>query len=452
MSTRQVAAFVAGTNYRSIPSDAVAAAKKSILDLLGVAVAASRDQTGRMIVEFVKEAGGRPEAGVIAGGFKTSPYFAALANGTLGHALDYDDDNESWLGHPTAPILPAVLALAQKHRASGKDVLNAYIVGWEVAARVGATMSPRSQEIGWHNTGVIGVAGAAAAAARILELDARQTTMALGIGASQASGLRLNFGTNTKPLHAGLAASNGVRAAQLAQKGFTANESILENPLGYCKVVSGRDYDSKAMEGLGSSFDIGVSASLKAYPTNYCSQRSLDSILHIVREHNIGYEDVAQIECRVHPLLIGVMPYSEPKTALEAKFSLPYCMAAAVLYGEVGIGEFTDEKVTDVKAQELVGKVKVTPIEGRTWSDYTYHEPPELVSVVLKDGTTYSYDAHINRGHSLNPMTWNEVVEKFTSCVKGVLPSRDIDCVVTLTGNMESLDDVAELMDVLSQT
>ena len=226
--TEQLAAFVVDTAFTDVPSQAYARAKEAILDGLGCALVGSPTTVGQMITRYVRQRSEATHAAVIGSGFKSSAPLAALANGTMAHALDYDDVNWHMNGHPTVPLLPAVLALGQEVRASGEEVLLAYALGFEVECKLGLGVNPRHYDLGWHATSTLGTLGASVACAKLLRLDVTHTRMALGIAASTAAGLRQNFGTMTKPLHPGQAAMNGVTAAQLAQLGWTADANILE--------------------------------------------------------------------------------------------------------------------------------------------------------------------------------------------------------------------------------
>src|SRR5512143_3494004 len=221
--TKKLAEFIVNADLAGIPPEAREIGKRVILDLLGVALAGTRDPMAKIMTEYIKDTGGRPQARVWRKKFKTSPPLAALANGTFGHALDYDDINRNMRGHPTVPVLPATLAAAEEEKSSGKQVLEAFIIGLEVETKLGAGMNPHLFENGWHPTAILGAMGATAAASKLYKLPGEKVCMALGIAGSLASGLRQNFGTMTKPLHAGRAAQNGVTAAQLARRGYTAD-------------------------------------------------------------------------------------------------------------------------------------------------------------------------------------------------------------------------------------
>ena len=237
--TEQLAQLIAETTYEQLPASAVTQAKRALLDIIGVTLAGHGEAAGQIITAFVKDAGGHQEAAILGTSLYTSPALAALANGTLGHALDFDDVTFHLRGHPSAPVVPAVLALGQALVASGKDVITAFVIGVEVEAKIGKAMTSAHLRRGWHPTATIGTLGAVAAAAKLFRLTGPQVQMALGIAASKAAGLRQNFGTMTKPLHAGEAARNGVEAAQLAQRGFTADPHILDSRFSFFNVFVG---------------------------------------------------------------------------------------------------------------------------------------------------------------------------------------------------------------------
>ena len=253
MITKKLAHFEAETRMEDIPQEALTVAQRGITDCIGVIFPGSLEPQGKIIRDYVRKMGGVAESSIIGSDLKTSPYLAALANGTMGHALDYDD--MGGFGHPSVVLVPAVLAIGESMGASGKDILTAYVVGFEVAACLRQQLWTHYLR-GWHATGNFGSLGAGAAVARLLKLDVHQVRMVLGIAASLAGGLRQNFGTMTKPLHAGQAAANGIKAALLTQAGFTADENIIETPLGFVKVF-GHDQEvdwEKASEGLGKTF------------------------------------------------------------------------------------------------------------------------------------------------------------------------------------------------------
>ena len=447
-TTEQIAQFVVETNYGSIPVEAVRLAKDAILDCLGVMLAGSVETAGKIIAQYVGEVGGAPQAGVVSNDFKSSAPQAALANGTMAHALDYDDVLDLMTGHPTVPVIPVVLALGEMYHSSGRDVLGAYLVGVEVEGRIGSGIGRRHYAVGWHSTATLGTLGAAAAAAKMLGLDVTETRIALGIAASEAGGLRQNFGTMTKPFHAGNAAKNGIVAAMLAQKGFTADESILENPFGFCSVLGGEgEYDLASMtERLGNPFAVvDPGLIIKPYPCCRLTHRCIDAILHIVEEHHPAAQEVAEVECQTSHFLPQILTHHQPQTPLESKFSMEYCMARALLDGEMRMAQFTEEKVLDHQAQELLQRVKYVRPESTEGQRL-----PEVVTVTLRDGRRYSHEVLIPKGAPKKPLTTEELTIKYRDCARLVLPSETTERCLELVSHLEEIRDIAELADLLT--
>ena len=282
--TEKIAQFVVGTGFENIPGEGVDLSKRAIVDTVACMLAGVPEPVSQTVIRLVRMEGCNPVSGVIGSGVKTSPLNAALANGVLGHALDFDDDNDSLRGHPSVVILPAIFALAEERKKSGKDVVAAYAVGFEVEAKVGRGVNIEHYERGWHSTSTLGTFGAAAASAKLLDLDVSRTRMALGISASLTSGIRVNFGTMTKSLHVGQAAHNGLLAAKLAQEGFTAHPSVLEAEQGFCDLFCGRENCNweRITENIGNPFDL-ISPGIipKLYPSCSLTHPALDIIMEL---------------------------------------------------------------------------------------------------------------------------------------------------------------------------
>jgi 2-methylcitrate dehydratase PrpD len=450
--TRQLATFVVDTSFADIPAPANARAKEAILDGLGCALVGSPTPIGKLVTRYVCERSETPRAAVIGSGYKASAALAALANGTMAHALDFDDVNWSMSGHPTVPLLPAVLALGQEIRASGADVLLAYTLGFEVETKVGLGVNPRHYNLGWHATSTLGTLGAAAACAKLLGLDVENTCMALGIAASTASGLRQNFGTMTKPLHPGQAAMNGVTAAQLAQLGWTADANILEAPYGFCQLYAGANQYNldDIVKRLGNPFELlATGVAIKQYPCCAFTHRALDGMLSLVQQHQLCAADVVGVECRVGRPTMEVLIHTRPQTGLEGKFSMQYCLAAALLDQRIGLLSFSDEKVRRPAAQQLFERVTMTLHPEAQRDDTSGEGLPVTVMVMLRDGRMLSVQIQHPKGHPANPLTAVALQDKFEDCAYGVLERHDLRQVIELVQALEQLDDIGTLMDVL---
>jgi 2-methylcitrate dehydratase PrpD len=450
--TEQLATFVVDTASTDVPPQAYARAKEAIVDGLGCALVGSPTTVGQTITHYVRQRGEATHAAVIGGGFKTSAPLAALANGTMAHALDFDDVNWRMSGHPTVPLLPAVLALGQEVHASGEEVLLAYALGFEVESKIGLGVNPRHYDLGWHATSTLGTLGASMACAKLLRLDVTNTRMALGIAASTAAGLRQNFGTMTKPLHPGQAAMNGVTAAQLAQLGWTADAAILEAPYGFCQLYAGAgQYNlDDIVKQLGNPYELLASGvAIKQYPCCAFTHRALDGMLALVQRETLGAADVVAIECRVGRPTMEVLIHTRPNTGLEGKFSMQYCMAAALLDKRIGLMSLSDEKVRRPAAQQLFERITMTlhPEAQRQGTDG--EALPVTVTVTHKDGHTLTAQIQHPKGHPANPLSPVTMEEKFEDCAFGVLERPDIRQLIELVRGLEHVADIGTLMDVL---
>lgn len=451
--TERLATFIVDTKMDKVPLEAVAMAKDAILDCVGVILAGASDETGRIITGLVKDLGGQPVAGVMRGGFWTSPPLAALANGTMAHALDYDDVNHNMAGHPSVPLVPAVFALGEDLKASGERITLAYIIGFEIQAKIGTGVNLNHYQKGWHATATLGTMGAAAASAKLLGLDVGKTRMALGIAASSAAGIRQNFGTMTKPYHAGQAAKNGVLAAMLASRGFTADANILEAPLGFCSLFTegGAFNLENIIANLGDPWDVlkpGVV--IKQYPSCALTHRALDGMLALVKESRFRPTDVNNIEIKGGSMTPKVLIHSRPTTGLEGKFSMQYCMSAAIIDNRVGLETFTDSMVNRPEAQELLRKVDlVTYSPSEEGNVRLIDGLPDIVSVRLKNGKELKKEVKYPKGSPQDPLSKEQLMGKFIDCSKLVLPGRKAEEAAELITRIDKLGGISELMKIL---
>lgn len=444
----KIAGFVKDITFEKLPREAVEATKIPILDCLGVGVAGCSEPASRIIAKYLAECGGSSEAGLIGGGFKTSAGQAAWANATSAHILDYDDYFLPY--HPTVAILPAVVAIAEKYRRSGKDVILAYIAGFEVQAIIAAVMGRLHYEHGWHSTSLLGSLGATAAVSKILGLDEDQLRMALGIAGSLAGGLRKNFGSMTKSLHAGNAARNGVVAAMLARGGFTADKNILEGTMGFMDVLGALPDASLAKAGndLGNRYYISsIGISIKPYPSCAGTHWAIEAALDLKKELGDKINNITGIECITGPEVPHILIHSRPTRALEGKFSIEYCIAVALLDGQAQLKQFTDERVQDQGVQQLLQKIRYShpPRMGKGLGD----EPCEM-RVTLKDGSTLIRKEKKPKGTPQNPITREEAMEKFTACVEGKFSVANIHKAIDQVFNLESVMDITGLMEIFT--
>ena len=445
--TDTLARFVAETDYSSISERALANTEMHILDTLGVALAAVSTPVATIAFDYCTRTGGASEASVWGTHLKLSVPMAAFANGLLAHALDYDDwDAYIHVGHPTSALTAAALSLGEFAGASGKDLLKAYVLAIEIIAKIAAN-APNVQDRGFHSTPVFGSIGAAVAAASLLKLEPERIKAALGIAASGAGGIHRQQGSMVKPFHAGNAARNGVEAVLLAQQGFTADAAIIEAPRGFCDTFFGPatcDYE-KMITGLGKPYFLeSPGLGLKLHPCSAPQFLAADAALHLKREHNIRFSDVAKIEVSIPPLRYQRHYHPEVKTGLRGKFAINYVVALCILDGKLEIETFTDAKANDPQVQQALSKVHVIV-------DKTIPEPGPYcpVTVELTDGTRFAYTARIAKGHPENPMTENEVLDKFRSNAKSVISEKQSKALIATILKLETVDNVRALVNLL---
>ena len=450
--TRGIAEYLVDSDLEQFPQEAVEAAKGAITDCLGCMLAGCREPLADILCEFIQAGGGRPLASVVGRGFKTSAADAALVNGAMAHALDYDDITRAIKGHPSAVLLPAALALAEEEGASGREVLLAYMLGFEVACSVGEAMGVAySDDLGWHPTGPLGALGAAAAASRILRLDREHTAMALSLAASQAAGLRQNFGTMTKPFHAGSACRSGITAAKLVQAGFTASLDAIEGRFGFMHAFSGGEgYDQeRVLQTLGSRcYLVESGIEVKKYPCCGSAHLALDAISRLMEREKIEAEQVDRIDVKVDFDPPRSLIHSRPKTALEGKFSMQYCLAAFLLDGQVGLKTFSDQQVSRREAQALIPKVEMQRISGFEGQP-SWTEAYNQVEVHLSDGRMLTQRADRITQGALRGVTIPEIQAKFRDCASSVLSRAATEELVGLLEQMEELESIQGLTGLL---
>ena len=443
--TARLAEFVVSTAFADVPEAEMDHAKRAVRDYLGVAVYGSHHEVGERIASYVDAAAPGSDATVLARGSASVPG-AALANGTFGHAVDYDDTFESVVIHPTSPVFPAALAAAEAADAGGEDLLTGYAVGVETTFRVGHATYPSHYENGWHGTGTIGSFGAAAAAASVLGLSVGETRRAFGVVASGSSSLKRNFGSMTKPLHAGHAAQIGVRAALLAREGFTADPDVLAGAIGYGEAMTpGGEYDpSEITEGLGESWSI-TDVGFKPYPSGVITHAAMDALRRVVEREDLAPSDVESITVALDEAADEMLIHADPDDALQAKFSIEFCLAAILRERDAGIREFADGYVAEPETRDAVAKVERAfepNLFGVEFAGYGARVTVETVS-----GEEYVEEEPHAPGGPTNPVGEERLRAKFDECAGAVLGPDDADA---LARAVDDLEDEGALDDLLA--
>ena len=450
--TGRIAEYVTTTGLEDFPPDAIDAAKAAITDCLGCALAGSREPLADVLCDYVAGLGGTPQATVIGRGFKTSSLEAALVNGAMSHALDYDDVTFITKTHPSAALIPGALPLAEEVGATGGELLLAYLLGFEVACAVGEAISPAYyDDLGWHPTGPLGTLGAAAAAARLLRLNPEQTAMAISLGASQAAGLRQNFGTMTKPYHAGAACRAGVNAAKLVRAGFTASEDALEGRFGFMRAFSGGSgYDpERAAASLGSRcFMVESGIEIKKYPCCGSAHLALDATTQLLRRESFAAADVERIDVLVDFDPPRSLIHSRPTGGLEGKFSMQYCLAAEIIDGQIGLSSFSDEQVMRDEAQAMIPRIEMRRHPGYE-GQLSWTEAHNRVDVHLKDGRVLTERADRATTGALRGVTRDDVRAKFRDCAAVALNAQDAEAALGMLDALEDVGPVGPLAELL---
>lgn len=446
--TNALSEFVVSTTFEDIPREAADHAMEAIQDYVGVALYGSHHEVGDRIYRYVDRHAPGEESTVFARGTASTPG-AALANGTFGHAIDYDDTFESIVIHPTSPVFAAALAAAEYADATTRELLAGYVVGCEGAFRVGHSTYPEHYQNGWHATGTVGSFGAAAAAGSMLGLDVGQLRYAFGIVASGSSSLKKNFGSMTKPLHAGHASEIGVRAALLAREGFTADEAVLEGQLGYGTVMTVDDgYDpSEITDELGESWavtDIGY----KPYPSGVITHAAMDALRELVRSHDLTPESVESITVTLEEAASEMLIHANPKNQLQAKFSIEFCLAAILREGDAGIHEFTDEYVGQPETRDAIAKVDRAFEEDLFGDDFAGYGA--VVKVRTTDGDVLTAEERFAPGSPNNPLDESRLRGKFFECVETRMDRSDAETLETAIHSLDDETPVAEFVEQLS--
>ena len=436
--TRAIAASARAISFESLPADVVVLARQCVLDWFGVTLAGANEPLARILRDEALENGGNPQATVIGRGMRTSMQQAALINGAASHALDFDDVQMTMSGHPSVPVIPALLALAEHRGASGADFIAAFVAGFEVECRVGALVMPGHYSTGFHATGTLGTFGAAAACAHLMGLSEEQWLHALGIAGAQAAGLKSMFGTMCKPLHAGKASANGLLAATLAGRGFTSNPAVLEAAQGFAATQTTTPNPERALSGLGKEFAIrGVL--FKYHAACYGTHETIEGVLRLKSEHGLQPGDIRQIQLTVPRGNLAMCNIQEPATALEGKFSLRFTAALAMAGDDTSEQAFTDSAVRQAGLVELRDRVTVAGREKGAGTEVTITTTSGAELRTSVNLETPATDLELQRAR---------LEAKFISLARPVIGEDAADALLTRISRLEGEQDMAHLVSL----
>jgi 2-methylcitrate dehydratase PrpD len=473
-ATRTLCEWLLKTSYSDLPREVIAIAKERILDTVGVieAGAVEPDGAGRIAGELARELGGTPIATVIGGGFKTSAPDAALANGTSAATLEYDDASTHTVCHYSGALVPAVLAVAEETRASGQDVLAAYVLAWEIGTRIGACLGGTYFfERGFHPVGIWPCLGTAAASAKLLSCNLEQARMALGIATSAAGSTKRAYGTHTKPLHSGNAARNGIIASMLAKKGFTSYPDTLDpdpaapprGPMSFSFPVtfSGEgNYDlAKATEGLGTVYNLSRQpVTTHFYPAATGTAVYIELALNMAKKHGFSADEIERVDVRAtRDWITGMSVFLAPETAEQARFSGNFSIAVALLDGKAGLEQYRKERIHSLDVQQLMAKIHISELEGSDELTRRIHETGDVtksglgeLAIKLRDGREFAESGEQPRGSGQLPLKRQDLIDKYRDCANRAIAASDVDRSIELIENLDKQADIQELMGLLA--
>ena len=453
--SQQVAEIGANLKFEDLPERVVQNSKMFIMDLLGNIIASRHIESSEICLKTAQELGGTPTSTAIGCNYKTSAQMAALINGTFGHAFDMDDDHREGTQHSSVVVLPAVLAAAEAHKRSGKDVLLGFIYGSEITIRLGEAFEGQTYYQGFHPTGTCGVFGAAGGVAKTLGLNKFDITNALGIAISSSAGT-LEWkaqGTWTKRLQAGHPAMCGVMSAELAARGYTGPITVWDGQDGFLRAYSYKDIwnENRVVDEFGKRWEM-ADTSIKVHACCRFSAPLADCALDLYNR-GIDYHDVEKIHAKVNKYSIKVLTIPEetkadPKTVVDAQFSLPFAIACGMVKGHETIADFTNETIRDPEVLALAKKVtwELDPEAEKVYPKYY----PCTVEVTMKDGSLVTAHVDYPKGDPENPVSWEEAVEKFRFMSGHHIGTVEQDRIIELVANLEKLEQIDELMALLA--
>jgi len=447
--TCQMAAFIQGAAYADLPDRVVAQAKASFLDTLGITLAAVREPAARIVTDYARDTGGVCEASMVGSEHAVPAAAAARVNAVLAHVVGFSDFSGRSLLHPSVAVLPAVWALGEATHAKGSAIVLAHVIGTEVSCKLAQLLTPDFTRRGFHPCAVVGTFGAAAASATLLGLDAAQTANALGIAAVRAAGIKVSLGTMAKAYAVGNAAEGGVTAAQLAQRGYTGPLDAIEGRDGVLQTfgANASGFDLSTLLGRPYEFD-HPGITIKPYPACTRAHPTIDAVLGIVRREGVDAATVERIDCDVSPLVLEVVNIDRPRNAMQAKFSLPFCIAAAIRERAVSIDTFTERMVACEGVRKLMEKVST-----RGSQDMAERGPfASTVAVTLSDGRVLRKTIARTRWSDedgLSLLDRDRLVGKFRACAASALEAREIDVLIHMVDRLDELDDLSPLMHIL---
>lgn len=433
-ATVRLARYVVETNFKDLPPRVIHEAKRSLVNVCGVAIGAARHEAMDIVLQLAHEVGGTPQVTVWGRPERADLMYGALLNGMACHIFDYDDTHPTIL-HPSAPVAPVALSLAEALGRGGRDVLTAFVLGVEVASRVSNSVSPWHIENGFHPTSTTGHFGATAAAGKLLGLTVEQLAVAFGLAGTQAAGVLESLGTMAKPFHPGKAAFNGIMAAKLAKLGFTASTKILEADKGFARVLSPQCDLARLTAGLGEVYEL-LDNSYKPFACGIVAHPSIDGAIRLREQYGIKPEQVEKIECTVNDFTLVPMGRRSPQNGLESKFSAYHAVAVGLVDGTAGEAQFSDERAVDPTIVALRDKIEFKPTPA-------IRKDEAVVAITLTDGRRVEVHVEHARGSKDNPLTDEQLSRKFREVASMTLPEEKVENALAALWALDQADDLS---------
>ena len=463
--TEQLARFAIESGPGILTHEVAASAKLKFLDTIAVMIKGAHHPSATIAHQVARHEGGNPASTIFVNGEKTSAPLAGFVNGVSAHALEYDD-NTRGVGHASVCLVPGCMAVAEAANASGRAMLEAFALGFEVASRVAKGLRPALIDNGWHPIGIVGGQGVAVAACRLMGMNVLQTRMAMGIMASSGGGVRKNVGTMGKAFHVGHGVRSGVFAALLAQGGFSVDPDIIEGAegggeghqrFGLADTFSGigRYRLQLMVEDLGKTLEVGRNTTMvRMHPGSTAPSSTVDGMIALATEHALAADDVEEIVAECTPQCVAIAPYAEPSDEHKAKFCLPYTLAVAFIDREVRLAQYEPRRTAAGDVRALMRKIRIeTPDDLKhhrgQWGENGINWGESRITVKLKDGRVIKKAAPYSRGWPEEPVSWDDVKAKYAECTDGILSSAQNAETVDMIANLEGLDRVSELVRAL---
>ncbi|EFK09396.1 MmgE/PrpD family protein [delta proteobacterium NaphS2] len=434
----ELAEYIHDTSFEDLSDSVSRYTKLCLFDWVGVTLGGSTEEAGMILFDAIREMGGKEQATILGSGVKTNVLFAALINGCFSHALDYDDTHVASSIHPSVCLAPAVVAVGEFMHVSGRELIVAFALGFEIATRVGAALGLSHYEHGWHATATVGRFGAAAGAAKLLGLNPDEIVNAFGLAGTQVGGLRQSFGTMGKPFHAGKAAMDGALAALLAKRGFESASEIFEGQFGIGSVYSDNPDLTKLTENLGVEYQI-LNVAFKPYAAALATHPAIEAILDIKEKESIDANDVSDVRVDVAKLLLNVISNENPKARLDCKFSTQHCAALAFVKGSVHQNMFTKEMAIDPDLVAFRKKVHLN-------ADPEFNLFETRITVLTKDGRRFTRLITTPKGFPENPMSFEEMKSKFKGLSCPLLPREQGREIFYKIRKLEEVPDIGEVL------